>query len=179
MKCQTHFPQQYEQGYHPCVIRDFEAEVNFKEEFVWGSNGWGWISLINGQRRLLSLLCVIGVTVPSLGDKTEKKTVRYPTGAVRRSWPSSAPVSLQQGATASPALWCCGVGAGGCPVFWAPAVPSVCLWQCCTAVADESHLLRSQAGSSPTRRPKLAAPDLQSSQDSLFRTSAISENITL
>lgn len=67
----------------------------------------------------------MGVTVPSLGDKTGEKIVRHPTGSVIVSWPSLAPVSLQQGA--SPALWPCGVGAGGCPVLQAPAVPSVCL----------------------------------------------------
>lgn len=63
-----------------------------------------------------------------------KKIVRHPTAAVRRS-SSSAPVSLQQGATASPALWLCGEGAGGSPAFRHQLCPvcasnrAVQLWQ--------------------------------------------------
>lgn len=59
-------------------IRDVKAEVNFKEEFVLGSNSWGWISLISGQLRLLSFLSIIGVTVPSLRDKMVKKLSGIP-----------------------------------------------------------------------------------------------------
>lgn len=159
-------------------IGDVTAEVNFKEEFVWGSNRWMWIGLISGQLQLFCYV-LLGSLCPFWETKQEKKIVRCPTVAVRLPWPSLAPVSLQQGAMASLALWFCGEGAGGCPGFRHQLCPvcgcnsAVQLWQ--RPVADESHLLRLWAVSSPTRRPKLAAPDLQSSQDSLFRTSAISE----
>lgn len=135
-------------------IGDVKAEVNFKEVFVWGSDRWGLVSLINGQVVLVVLLespCPLWVT-----KQGKKKSVRHPTVSVRLSWASLAPVSVQHGATASPALWFCGVGAGGCSVFRHQLCPvcasnsAVQLWQ--RPVADESHLLRSWADSSPARR---------------------------
>lgn len=69
------------------------------------------------SKAVMCCYVLLGSPCPLWGTKQGKNIIRHPTVAVRVFSPSSAPVSLQQGAMASPAPWICGVGAGGCSGF--------------------------------------------------------------